>query len=116
MRYRQLSPTGDYRFGHGSSDFYVNIPAAVGQACVTRLKLLRGEWFLDLTVGFPVGTQVFVEGGKFTADRAAQAVILGTQGVKRIVSYSSSIDANRRWTVDAVIDTIYGQTPLSAIL
>lgn len=116
MRYRALSPTGDYTFGQGSGNFLVNLPATVGQACLTRLKLMRGEWFLDNTVGMPYGTDVFVTGGRFTADRAAQAVILGTQGVKKLVSYSSSIDANRHWRVEAMIDTIYGQTPLSAIL
>lgn len=116
MRYRALSPTGDYTFGQGSGNILVNTPAAVGQACQTRLLLMRGEWFLDQTVGMPYSTEVFVEGGRFTADQAARAVILGTQGVTSITSYSSSISANRKWTVSATIATIYGETTISVSL
>lgn len=116
MRYRALDADGDYRFGQGALNFLVNSPACVGQAVLTRLKLMRGEWFLDTSVGMPYSTEVFVEGGKQTADQAARAIILGTQGVSSIESYSSDFTANRAWVVDAVINTIYGQVPLSASL
>lgn len=116
MRYRALSPAGDFTFGQGSRNYLVNSPAAVGQAVETRLKLLQGEWFLDKTVGFPVATQVFVEGGRFTADQAARRIILGTQGVSSITSYSSSISANRKWSVNAAIATIYGEAAVSVSL
>lgn len=103
-------------FGQGSANFLVNSPAAVGQACLTRLKLCRGEWFLDQTAGVPYSTEVFVEGGRLTADQAVKAAILGTQGVNKLVSYSSNITANRQWSIEATIDTIYGQATISATL
>jgi hypothetical protein len=103
-------------FGHGSANFLTNTPAAVGQAIVTRLKLMLGEWFLDNTVGMPYATQVFTEGGRFTADRAAQRVILGTQGVTQLVSYASQFSPSRAWSVQATVDTIYGQTHVQAVL
>jgi hypothetical protein len=116
MRYRALSPTGDFTFGQGSANYLVNSPAAVGQAVITRLKLLQGEWFLDTTAGMPWSTEVFVEGGKYSADQAARACILGTQGVSSIVSYSSSFSAGRAWAVNATIMTIYGETSVSVSL
>lgn len=116
MRYRALDADGDYTFGQGAQNFLVNSPACVGQAVLTRLKLMRGEWFLDQSVGMPYSTEVFVEGGRLTADQAARAVILGTQGVSSIENYSSSFTANRAWIVSAVINTIYGALPFSASL
>lgn len=116
MRYRALDADGDYSFGQGLANFLANSPACVGQAVLTRLKLMRGEWFLDQTVGMPYSTEVFVEGGKQTADQAARAVILGTQGVSSIENYSSSFTANRAWIMSATINTIYGALPFSASL
>jgi len=116
MRYRALDADLDYSFGQGASNFLANSPACVGQAVLTRLKLMRGEWFLDQTVGMPYSTEVFVEGGRQTADQATRAVILGTQGVSSIESYSSSFTANRAWVVSAVINTIYGALPFTVSL
>lgn len=116
MRYRRLDANGDMTFGHGGADFLQDEPLAVGQAIVTRLKLMQGEWFLDKTVGMPYATQVFVEGGRFTADRAAQRVILGTQGVTQLDAYSSNISRARAWSVAATVDTIYGQVLVQAVL
>jgi len=115
MRYRKLSPTGDYTFGQGSADFLVNSPDAVGQAIITRLKLLQGEWFLDVTEGTPYSTQIL---GKTTAtqrDAAIRARILGTQGVKSIISYASSL-VGRALSVTAMVNTIYGQTTVTTSL
>ena len=88
---------------------------SVSRLVLTRLKLLKGEWFLDSTVGTPWSTQILVEGGRLTADQAIKAVILGTQGVSGIASYSSSI-AGRALSVQATINTIYGATTIAASL
>lgn len=50
---RKMSSTGDYVFGHGSADYYRDVPNAVGQRAGTRLRMFAGEWFLDLTDGTP---------------------------------------------------------------
>lgn len=113
MRYRELDVNGDMVFGHGSLDFLINSPACVGQAIQTRLLLIQGEWFLDRTVGMPYATEVFVEGARATADRAAKAVILGTQGVTQIASYASFFGRGRGWRAQARVDTVYGQTALT---
>lgn len=112
-RYRMLDPDFDMTFGQGEANFLVNSPACVGQAVMTRLRLLQGEWFLDNTVTTPYSTKVFVAGGKRTADQAIRTVILQTPGVKGIKNYASAFDANRNWTVSADIDTIYGEASIS---
>lgn len=63
MRYRKLSDTGDYTLGHGPANFWRDVPQAPAQAVATRLRLLTGEWFLDLAEGTPYQTGVL---GKHT--------------------------------------------------
>lgn len=115
MRYRALSPTGDFTFGQGKANFLANSPATVGQAILTRLRLWTGEWFLDQTEGTPWLTSVLGRNGTGAADLAIQERILGTPGVVSIVSYSSYLNpATRRFTVSSVtVQTQYGAITLS---
>lgn len=117
MRYRKLSADGDYVFGGQQADFHKDSPDAVGQAVMTRLRLLRGEWFLDKTEGTPWATEVL---GKYTSgtyDAAIRQRILGTQGVLALAAYSSSLDTEHRaLSVSATINTIYGTTTVQATL
>jgi len=113
MRYRTLSPSGDYTWGENGSNFLVNSPEAVGQAVLTRLKLFEGEWFLDKTAGVPYDTEILGAGTENTRDLAYQTVILQTTGVIGIVEYASYLNpATRAFVVAATIDTIYGQTTI----
>lgn len=109
MRYRKLTPTGDYTFGTGA-DFYIDSPTTVAQAVLTRLELWRGEWFVNLDDGVPYYSDVL---GKYTQaqrDAVIKRVVSLTPGVKQIVAYESVFDtAKRTFTVSMTIDTIYGQ-------
>lgn len=121
MKYRKLSPTGDYVFGGGLRDFYIDEPAAVGQAVRTRLLLWRGEWSFDTSQG----TQ-YLDGilGKRTtqeADQTIQVRVLDTTvplagggtaiGVTNIQKYESDRDTVRRsFSVQMTINTIFGPT------
>ena len=108
MRYRQLSPPGDYVFGQGTTEFLVNTPAAVAQAIETRLKLWTGEWFLDQTEGTPYSTLILGRGTTGTYDQAIQSRVLGTQGVQSIDQYVSLLSANRQLSVYMLLSSIYG--------
>jgi hypothetical protein len=119
MRYRKLAQPpninvfnyqgGDYVMGHGSSDFWINVPDAPAQAALTRMYLFLGDWFLDTSDGTPWNTQVLGHYTRNTRDPAIQSRILGTQGVKAILVYSSNVARDTRaFTVNAEIDTIYG--------
>lgn len=115
MRYRALSPSGDYTFGQGIDNYLINTPAAVGQAIRTRLLLLTQEWFLDVTDGTPFSTQILGTNTRATRDLAVKARILKTPGVKQLVQYASQV-ADRKFTVTALVDTIYGQTSFTQAL
>lgn len=117
MRYRTLSPTGDYVFGEGSTEFLINSPEAVAQAVKTRLGLATGEWFLDLNEGTPYATQILGEGTLMLYDQAIQDRILGTQGVLSLDQYASVLDQETRaLTVSCLISTIYGQIQIRQVL
>lgn len=119
MRYRKMTPGisavdyGDYVFGKGPGGFWVDVPDAVGQAVLTRLKLETGQWFLNLEDGTPWNTQVL---GKYTADvrdPVIRARILDTQGVQEIIAYSSNLNRETRgFSIDVILDTIYGRAKM----
>ncbi|WP_331692536.1 hypothetical protein [Pandoraea sputorum] len=115
MRYRKLDADGDYVLG-GAAAFLTNSPEAVAQAVATRLRLIRGEWYLDTTVGMHWDKAL----GKHTqgaADSAIRTCILGTQGVVEITDYASRLAPDTRaMTVTATITTIYGTTTIQETL
>lgn len=117
MRYRELSPTGDYVFGRGPAEFLVNTPQTVGQAVKTRLLLLVGEWFLNVTDGTPYATKILGTNTKNTYDTAIRERILDTPGVTQITEYFSAFNSDTRaLTVTATIDTIYGSIQITQVL
>ena len=114
MRYRQLTPSGDYTFG---LPFYVNDTNAVAQAISTRLKLWYGEWFLDTTDGTPWLSQILGPRAQRNPDAAIKQRILGTPGVVSILSYSSTYTgSSRSLTVNVTVNTLYGTTTISETL
>jgi len=111
MRYRKLDANGDYTFGQGQADFWKDVPDAPAQAVKTRLFLFQGEWFLDSREGMPWKTQVLGNRTAPTRDPAIRSHILGSQGVKEIIEYSSTLNRDTRlFGVSTTIDTIYGRT------
>jgi len=116
LRYRKLSTSGDYTWGNSEKDFFVNEPAAVGQAVRTRLLLFQGEWFLDTDEGLPLLEGVIGKHRKSTADQTIQDRVVNTQGLLDIVSYSSTV-VSRNFSAVMKINTIYGPlTPAPVIL
>ncbi len=117
MRYRKLDENGDYTLDNAAA-FYVDSPEAVAQAVLTRLRLWRGEWFIDITDGTPWNTEILGKRQKGrNPDTAIRTRILQTKGVTEILSYSSNYDGNtRRLTVDATIGTTYGTATITETL
>lgn len=117
MRYRRLSPTGDYTFGQGAANFLVNSPECVAQSVMTRLKLWQGEWFLDDREGTPWLQQILGKGTTAMYDLAIRTRVLLTPGVTAILSYQSTYnDSNRSLSVSMTIDTLYGEAPVETVL
>lgn len=109
MRYRALSSSGDYQFGR-TGIFLVDSPQAVAQAIRTRLALWAGEWFLDSREGTPYEEKILGYGTQGTRDLAIKERIAGTQGVRQLMSYSSSVSADRKISARATVETSYGTT------
>ncbi len=119
MKYRALDANGDYTVGQ---PFLSNTPQTVAQAVITRLRLWKGEWFLDVTDGTPWQQNVL---GKQTGnpDAAIKARILGTPGVTSIMSYSSTYSGgvsytakSRQLTISCTLATLYGAASIAVTL
>jgi len=114
MRYRPLSPLGDYTLGQ---PFLTNSPQAVAQAIGTRLRLWLGQFFLDITDGTPWPQQVLGERYNKVPDAAIKARILNTIGVVQLTAYSSQFDGNTRiLTVNATVQTQFSLTPVPVVI
>lgn len=117
MRIRALSPSGDFQFGNGLANFYVNSPLGVGQQVVTRLLLIQGEWFLDNTQVTPWFTEIFGYSNPSVRDLIVKNVILTTDNVQQITSYSSAVNnTTRQFSVNADILTAFGPTSIATSL
>lgn len=116
MRYRKLSATGDYSFGHQQGDFFRDQPEAVAQAIKTRLALQTGEWWLDKTEGTPWMDSILGAHTQSTRDPVIQQRILRTPGVLSIDTYNSYLDAQRVFNVAAVVTTIYGTASIQQVI
>lgn len=108
---------GDYPFGNGAANLHRDTPDCVAQAVVTRLRLLAGEWFLDLAEGTPYVQGVWGRHTQDSYDLVLRARILDTQGVTEILSYDSALDPNtRQLTVRVEINTQYGPTKITEVM
>src|SRR5581483_5662749 len=99
----------------GGANFLVNSPACVAQSVLTRLKLWRGEWFLDKTEGTPYMQQILGTGTKAIYDLAIQNRVLETEGVTSISRYESAL-VGRRLSVSMTIETAFGAIPIETVL
>lgn len=119
MRYRKLDANGDYQF-MGTSPFLINSPEAVAQAILTRLRLMRKEWFLNLKEGLDK-ERILGYNTALTRDLAVKRRILdtaapdGTLLVTKLTKYYSTVK-NRNFQVVAAVDTIYGPATINEVL
>lgn len=85
MRYRKLNTNGDYTFGQAQSNFYVNTPEAVAQAVKTRLLLIQGEWFLDVSEGTPYSAKILGAGKVATLVQLLNGLLLKHRASKKLL-------------------------------
>lgn len=117
MRYRKLDDNRDMTFGNQQADFWRDVPDAPAQAVGTRLRLISGEWFLDLREGVPYQVSALGTGKMATIEPMFREAIVRTQGVTRIANWSSDWNPDTRtYLVAATIDTLYGQIQLNEVL
>ena len=114
MRVRKVDASGDMVYGHGSADFWVDVPQLTVQKIITGLNLFLGDFFLNTAAGMPWLTQVIGFGTNSLYDAAIQQQILTTPSVTAINAYSSSLNnSTRLLTVDVEGQSLFGPFSLS---
>jgi hypothetical protein len=74
---------------------------SVVQRLKIRLWTFLGEWFLDVTEGVPYFESVFVKvRDKSFIDLIFQEAILKDTGVENIISFSSTLSSDRRYSFE----------------
>ncbi len=95
-------------FGGDQRAFWRDQPEAVALPIGNRLQLRIREWFVDTEAGTDYSL-ILGRGTEATRDVEIQDRITGTQGVKELVAYASSLGPDTRtFTVSATVETIYG--------
>lgn len=107
MKTRALDIAGDWLFGRGLQS-YVTEKNALKQNISTRLKSWRNDCFFAMDDG--VDWQNYLDiGMKKYLDLDIKRVLLQTEGVLRISSYTSTLDtAARAATISATVATVFG--------
>lgn len=107
MKTRALDANKDWQFGRGLQSF-VTEKNALKQNISTRLKSWKNDCFFAMDDG--VDWQNFLDIGKKTLlDLDIKRVLLQTEGVLRISSYTSTLNtAARAATISATVATVFG--------
>ena len=115
MKVRALDATGDWLFGRGIQS-YATEKNALKQNVATRLRSWKNDCFFAMDDG--VDYNNFLDIGKKTfLDIDVKRVILQTEGVLRISSYESTLEAGTRAVkIRATIATIFGLVTVEEVV
>lgn len=116
MIVRRLDKANDMTFGKGARNL-AGGAEGTAQRLVCRLRMIRGEWFLDTDAGVPwwqpTGSAVQPIMGaprdlQYT-EAVLKAAILGTDGIATIEGFKMSVNTEtRRLSVDATGNSVDG--------
>lgn len=97
------------RFGNQQADYLRDVPEAVQQIVGTRLRLLRGEWYVDTSAGMPWFGAVLGVRTRETIEPAVRAEVLAAPGVTGIRKFDTVLDDEGRVVSMSIeIDTVFG--------
>ena len=111
MKYRRLDENGDMTFGNNKFDFVKDIEA-VKQAILTRLKLLKGEWWENTEEGLPLFQEILASRNIERTKKLIIERIQKTQGVLSVNNIVVTFE-NRILNITASVSTVYGETLIS---
>ncbi len=110
MKSLRLGSDGNLALTNGKLEFITQLDA-LKQSVKTRLLTFQGEWFLDNTEGTPwVQIVLSKPFNPSAAESAIRTVILGTEGVMGLTSFSFKQESNndRRVNIAFTARTIFG--------
>ncbi|HBC9239942.1 TPA: hypothetical protein KE809_003418 [Klebsiella oxytoca] len=79
-----------------SGDHFVTGKEETRQACISRLRLFLGEYFLDATDGTPWFQSILGKASRDIAEANIKQRLLGTRGVIAINSFEMTSDTKER--------------------
>ena len=101
--------SGDLLFANGECLTTQDYVQAVQQRLFITLRTFTGEWYLNTDHGVPYFQSILgTKNSKEAIDLIFQQKILGERGVQAITEFSSSINANRIYTLNFKV-TVAGQ-------
>lgn len=107
MIIRNSTPSGDFTFGKGLSDYLTNQNATLHNV-KTRLLQWKGDCFYSTSEGVDYNNLLDV-GTKNLLDSDVKRVILQSEGVIKINAFESALDNSvRAYSGQATITTIFG--------
>lgn len=116
MIYRKIDENGDYVFGSNAACF-LSGAEAVAQAILTRLRLLKYEWWESLEEGLPLWQKIAAQRDKDAAEQEIRDRIVQTKHVLAIISWNSSWDNEKRsLAIHTVVDTDYGTLEVNEVM
>jgi hypothetical protein len=80
----------------GSEVIHTQLTKEVAQRLTVRLNFFRGEWFVNLLEGTPYFQQILGKASDDAVRAALTAVILGTEGVASLISFTAIRDRSAR--------------------
>lgn len=107
MIIRNTTPSGDFTFGKGLSDYLRN-QNAILQNVKTRLLQWKGDCFYATAEGVDYNNLLDI-GTKNLLDSDIKRVILQSEGILKINTFESTLDRNDRdYSGQATVTTIFG--------
>jgi hypothetical protein len=101
-------------FGHSAKDYFQNTPEAVAQSVLTRLRLWRGEWYLDTEEGTPYMQEILGKNKEASAVSALYKRVRETEGVTAITNFQTSFNPDtRKMSFEIEIETEYGSATVN---
>ncbi len=109
MIHRLIDQNGDWVFGRGHSSYVRGLDAILLNV-KTRLLSWKGDCFFALREGVDYNN-LLAHNTQGALESAIKRVILTSEGVLRIISFSLTLknDKDRQVEIKTLIDTTYGQ-------
>ena len=113
MKIRRLDGEGDWDFGHSQSSYYIDNAQSVGLNIITRLREWYRDCFFNLEAGIDYPTRLGSFNQKENLDNDIQYIILNSQDVVDITSFTSTYSRETRvYTCEANVLHIYSDEAL----
>ena len=113
MKIRRLDSNGDWDFGHSQSSYYIDNAQSVGLNIITQLREWYRDCFFALENGIDYPTRLGSFNQKENLDNDIQYIILNSQDVVDITSFTSTMSREtRHYTCEAKVLHIYSDEAL----